>query len=155
MIPGVDNSGPHAGEECVCLMGVVFGVQSLTFFFFFHLQHTKKHLADTRNAALPCSCNADLGHKDTFYHFTRKSLFYNCQVVFGNTKLAVLCRYSIGSEIMWQCKATSLWDYKVQTGWPGRMTITATSKLVESYTKNECQWEKCSKRNWIAVLFVY
>lgn len=130
----VDNSGLHAVEVCVCLMGVVCGVQSLTFFF--HLQHTKEHQTDMRNAALPCSCNADHSYTDTFHHLTRTSLLYNCQEVFSSTNWH--CN-AVTAPVQRSCDRQSDLFMGLQSTnrIANRMTFTASSELAHSCIINQ------------------
>lgn len=104
VILGIDNSGPHAGEECVCLVGVVFGVQWLTFFFFFFFTcNTPRNTRQTRGMLSLCPALA-MPTIVTLTRFTllRGSLSNNCQLVFSTSELAFAYSYSASSEIMWQ-----------------------------------------------------
>lgn len=70
------------------------------FSFFFHLQHTKEHQTDTRNAvALPCTRNANHSDTDTFYSFTRKFV-KQMSAGLQQHELAFTCSCSASSEIM-------------------------------------------------------
>lgn len=116
VIFGVDKSGPHTGKECVCLMGVVFGVQSLTFFFFF----TCNTLRNTRRTEGLLLCNVEHSYTDTFSFIFRGKV---CSIIVTQssatrTGTSIPLWHSLSDHV--RGRATALWDYKVQTGWPTR-----------------------------------
>lgn len=126
MIFGVDNSGPHTGEECVCLMGVVFRVQSSTFYFPLAThQETGDRLhclAATMLTRLPLT---------RFIIFTRESLFSCLQQHLAFQGALVLAQKSCDRQnyLFMGLQSTN--------GMTSRMTFTTSSKRVHSCAKNK------------------